>query len=150
MPPMPRPHHSHPGPRVSASLARAAVLVLALVCCAWFALGARQAHETTVAGSIIGGKQPISAPQSRRAAGALSAAGTLNPDLQVDVLRGELAIAQGQLGRARGILTSVTRREPQNLAAWVQLARASANDRVSFFAAEIHIRTLVPRVPPAH
>ena len=65
------------------------------------------------------------------------------------MLRGQLAIEQGNLAQARRILTSVTRREPQNLAAWVQLARASANDRVSFFAAEIHIRTLIPRVTPA-
>ena len=131
-------------------LARAAILVLALISCAWFALGARQAHEAAVAGSIVAGKQPLSAQQASRAAGALRAAAGLNPDLQVDVLRGQLAIDQGNLAQARRILTSVTRREPQNLAAWVQLARASANDRVSFFAAEIHIRTLIPRVTPAH
>ena len=131
-------------------LARAAILVLALISCAWFALGARQAHEAAVAGSIVEGKQPLSAQRASRAAGALGAATALNPDLQVDVLRGQLAIEQGNLAQARRILTSVTRREPQNLAAWVQLARASANDRVSFFAAEIHIRTLIPRVTPAH
>jgi predicted Zn-dependent protease len=126
--------------------ARIGALVLALVGCAWFALGARQAHQTARANAIVSSSQRLSPGRARRAAAALEAAGTLNPDLQVDVLRAELAIDQGRPRTARRILASVTRREPQNLNAWLQLARASTGDRVSFFAAEIHIRTLV-RVP---
>ncbi len=131
-------------------LARATILVLALVCCAWFALGARQAHKVAQAAAIVEPGHPLSAHQAQRAGAALSTARTLNPDLQVDVLRGELAIDQGHPAEARRILTSVTRREPQNLQAWVQLARASGDDRVLFFAAEIHIRSLVRAVPAGH
>lgn len=100
--------------------------------------------------AIIGSGRPLSARQVDRAAAALSSAGTLNPDLEVDVLRGELAIAQGHFAQARRILFGVIRQEPKLLAAWQLYARASVHNRVAFFAAQIGIRRLVRTFPPAH
>lgn len=124
-------------------VARIAILLLALLCCAWFALGARQAHLVGQATAIVAPGHRLSPQQARHAADLLDAAGTLNPDLQVDVLRGELAIDQGQLTHARQILHSVIVREPKNLAAFEQAARASANDKAAYFVTEIAIQRLV-------
>lgn len=123
--------------------ARVAVLLLALLCCAWFALGARQAHLVGQATAIVGPGHRLSPQQARHAADLLHAAGALNPDLQVDVLRGELAIDQGHLAEARRILHSVILREPKNLAAFEQAARASADDKPAYYATEIGIQHLV-------
>lgn len=133
-------HHSHVLPRV-------ALAGLALLCCAWFALGARQAHELAKATAIVGPGRPLSGQQVTEARQALGAAGTLNPDQEVDVLRGELAIDQGQLAEARRILFGVIRREPKLLAAWQAYARASVHDPVAFIAAQIGIRRLVRIFP---
>ena len=130
------------------SLVRPAIAVFALVCCAWFALSARQAHEVAVATSIVSATPPLSSSQVHRASGALSSAASLNPDLTVDVLRGQLALAQGHRAQARNILFGVIRREPKLLAAWQQYALASIGDPVAFYAAQIGIKRLVRLFPP--
>jgi hypothetical protein len=129
-------------------VARIAVLLFALLCCAWFVLGARQAHEVAVATSIVSAEPPLTAAQVRRATDALNSAASLNPDLGVDVLRGQLAIDQGRRAQARRILFGVIRREPKLLAAWQQYARASVGDPVAFYASQIGIRRLVRLFPP--
>lgn len=129
-------------------VARVAILLLALLGCAWFALGARQAHLVDQATAIVGSGHRLSPRQARHAADLLHAASTLNPDLQVDVLRGELAIDQGHLAQARAILHSVILREPKNLAAFEQAARASANDKAAYYASEIGIQHLVRMFKP--
>jgi hypothetical protein len=88
--------------------------------------------------------------QVRKATDALKSAGSLNPDLEVDVLRGQLALDQGHQAKARSILFSVIRREPKLLAAWQLYARASVRDPVAFYAAQIGIRRLVRLFPPAN
>jgi predicted Zn-dependent protease len=125
------------------SLARVVAVLFALLCCAWFALSARQAHNVAVASSIVNDNPPLTAAQVRRATDSLNAAASLNPDLEVDVLRGQLAIDQGHRAQARRILFGVIRREPKLLAAWQQYARASAGDPVAFYASQIGIRRLV-------
>jgi hypothetical protein len=127
--------------------ARATAVLFALLCCAWFALSARQAHDVAVADSIVSAKPPLTATQVRRATDSLNAAASLNPDLEVDVLRGQLAIDQGHLAQARRILFGVIRREPKFLTAWQQYARASVGDPVAFFASQIGIRRLVRLFP---
>ena len=63
----------------------------------------------------------------------LRSAGTLNPDLTVDTLRGQLALDENRDRRAAQIFAYVTRREPMNLDAWVLLAQATQqNDRQTF------------------
>jgi Tfp pilus assembly protein PilF len=126
---------------------RAAILALAVVVCAWFALGVRQATDTRDATPLIDGQSRLDAARARHAASLLHAAGQLNPDAQVDILRGELALQQGNVARAQRILDDVTRREPDNLNAWIWLAHASPHDPATFRRALAHARRLVPAVP---
>ena len=125
------------------------MLVLAVAACAWFVLGARQAHGIATATGIVSQPHPPTAAQARTATSSLNSAGTLNPDLEVDVLRGRLALARGELPGARRILEGVVRREPQNLEAWIWLARASVGAPATFRQAVAAFRRLLPNVPPA-
>ncbi len=128
---------------------RGALLALALVMAAWFALGIRQAQNTNRASALVSPGARLTASQARKASDLLDAAGFLNPDRQVEVLRAELRADQGDLSGARRILKGVVRTEPQNLAAWLALARSSAGDVTDFYAAAYAIHHLVPPVPPA-
>jgi hypothetical protein len=123
-----------------------AVGVLAVVAVAWFALGIRQAHDTTAAAAIVTGTSPLAPSQARHVSGLLHSAGELNPDTQVDVLRGELDLGQGERVAARRILERVTAQEPDNALAWEWLARASLGDLREFYVAAYQIRLLVPPV----
>jgi predicted Zn-dependent protease len=125
----------------------AAALVGALVVCAWFALGIHQAKNTDAAAALVTGTSRLSPSQADHAASLLRSAKTLNPDRQVDVLRAELDLGQGNRAGARRILERVVAAEPQNALAWEWLARASSDDRAEFFIAAIHIRVLVPPLP---
>jgi predicted Zn-dependent protease len=126
---------------------RVVLVAVALAVCAWFALGIRQANQVNDAAAIVG--SPASAAQARHAAKLLDDARTLNPDARVDVLRGQLALQQGDRDRAHRILSDVVAREPENLEASVSLARASRN-AAEFRGALAHVAQLVPRVPPPH
>jgi hypothetical protein len=72
----------------------------------------------------------------------------LNPDREVDVLRAQLERDQGNLGGARAILDRVVLKEPDNLDAWIWLARSSVGDPKDFYTAAYRVRQLVPPVPP--
>ena len=130
-------------------VARVVILALALVASAWFVLAVRQAHEIAGATNIVSLPGPPSAARARTAASLLSSAGTLDPDLEVDVLRGRLALVRGELAAARRILKSVVRREPDNLEAWSWLARASAGAPATFRLAVAAVDRLLPAVPRA-
>lgn len=110
---------------MSMALARAAAVMLALVLCAWFAVGIRQAHETGAAARIVNSSGPVTAADAAHARSLLSAAAILNPDAQVDLLRGTLALRQGNLADGARIATDVIRSEPMNVQAWLLLAEAS-------------------------
>ena len=107
-------------------VARIVVLGVAVAAAAWFALGIRQSIDTSRASALITGPAPLSAKDVSRASSLLHSASTLNPDRTVDILRGQLAIDQHRPAAAVAMLESVTRAEPQNLSAWVQLAYAAA------------------------
>lgn len=123
---------------------------LALVSCAWFVLSARQAHALTAATAIVSQSTPLSTAQARHAASLLDSAGTLNPDRQVDVLRGQLALARGEVPAAQRILLGVVRAEPENLNAWIALLRASKNSPALFQRALTRIDQLLPPVRSHH
>jgi predicted Zn-dependent protease len=106
-------------------MARLAVMVLAMVASAWFVLGIRQAHDTTQAQEILSASRSVGGAQARKAESLLSAAAQLNPDQEVQVLRGRLALAQGDKPRALAILQAVTRAEPRSREAWLWLAQAA-------------------------
>jgi Tetratricopeptide repeat len=128
---------------------RVALVAVALLAAGWFAIGMRQARDVDHANAIVSGSGQPSAAQARRASSLLSAAAFLNPDRQVDVLRAQLEREQGDLRGARKILKRVVSTEPENLLAWVWLARSSIGDLKDFYAAAYRIRQLLPPVPPA-
>ena len=120
-------------------------MLVAIVVCAWFVLGIRQAHEINRATSIIAQTGTIPAAQLRAAAAALRSAGTLNPDAGVTILRARLAVKQQDPRRAERILKTVVRDEPMNLEAWIWLAGVSLIDPPEARIALAHIARLDPR-----
>jgi Flp pilus assembly protein TadD len=129
-------------------LAQAATVAVAVVICAWFALGFVQARDTSRATALLTRATPLSRAEAARTGSLLGSAGTLNPDLTVDVLRGALQSEERNYAAAERTLLSVTRREPDNLEAWVQLAFVAAQDgdHTTAVAAARKVSALHPRV----
>jgi hypothetical protein len=123
--------------------ARVVGAAVALVVCAWFALGFAETHELSSATAAVSGAGHVNAAHVRS---LLSDAGALNPDRTVDIVRAELAIREGRLAQARQILGGVVRAEPDNLDAWYWLAKASSNRPGTFLLALLKIRQLDPPV----
>lgn len=124
---------------------RAGAVVVAVAIAAWFGIGVLQARDTSRATAGLSGAR-LTPAQARRTASLLHDAGFLNPDRQVDVLRAQLYLNQGNERAARSLLIRVVRAEPDNLGAWISLARASVHDVRWFYAAAYRIRYLVPPV----
>jgi hypothetical protein len=122
--------------------------IAALAVCAWFALGAREAHEINRATSIVGGlngQQKLTAAEAAQARSLLSSAALLNPDQQVNVLRARVALLRNQRPLAVRILRGVVSAEPDNLAAWYGIA-TSAGSSATVNAALARVRRLEPVV----
>jgi hypothetical protein len=124
---------------------RIALVAVAVLVAAWFALGVRQAHDTSRAMAIVSAGRPSPA-QAKHASELLNAAAFLNPDHQVDVLRARLDLVRGDEPAARALLKRVVAGERFYLDAWIWLARASVGDLRDFYAAAYRIRQLVPPV----
>jgi hypothetical protein len=129
---------------VTVAVIRPAGIVLALVLCAWFGLGIVQAHDTNTATTIIN-EPGMSAKQAKHVRALLRGAGTLNPDLQVQLLRGRLALLENDRARAVGIFRDATRREPMNVQAWLLLAEAAYGNGPLINLAVTNISELDPR-----
>jgi hypothetical protein len=71
----------------------------------------------------------------------LKAAGELNPDRTVDILRAQLQAKQGRRPAAERLLLSVIHSEPMNLLAWFALA-AAATDKSTVSLAFVRIAHL--------
>ncbi len=125
-------------------LMRGLGLLVAVVVCAWFAVGIRQAHDTSKATAIVSGANRLNGAQAERAASLLRAAGFLNPDTEVDLLRAQLARDLSERQRAEQILAGVVRKEPLNVRAWVSLA-ANATTGTTYIHALREIALLVPK-----
>jgi predicted Zn-dependent protease len=108
--------------------ARALLVGLAVVVCAWFALGCVQARDTRRATSLLTSTTALSVKQAERARSLLESAGTMNPDLTVEILRGVLEMDRHRYAAAERTLLSVTEREPMNVDAWAQLVFAAASN----------------------
>ena len=109
-------------------LARAAAASVGVLVCAWFTLGIRQAHDTNKVQSLVSSTNTLSAQQAGHADALLRAAGTLNPDSTVDLLRAVVALREHQQQRAVPIIEAVVGREPMNVEAWTLLAEAAFGD----------------------
>jgi len=127
--------------------ARAALLALAVVACTWFAIGIRQVNDTQDATAIVTGAATPSPAAAVHARSLLQAAGWLNPDQLVPLLRGRLALIEGDNAGALRTFESVARSEPQNLEAWVAITRASTPHTLKqLHVALLQIGRLDPRV----
>lgn len=127
-------------------IVRVTVIVLALVMCAWFGLGALQAIDTSRATQVLASSGPLTAAQAHRASSLLNSAAVLNPDRTVDLLRGELAFEQGHPPVAVRIIERVTAAEPDSIEAWVTLARVALHhDNAAIERAVANIGRLDPR-----
>ncbi len=121
-------------------------MLLALATCAWFGLAAVQATDTNRATAVLSGG-PVTPRLAAQARSWLATAGTLNPDQTVNILRGELAYAEGHQARSMQILNSVARAEPQNLQAWLALAHRAGHYPKLFLEALRRISGLLPPLP---
>jgi predicted Zn-dependent protease len=133
---------------IMSKLARASLAAAAACVCASFALGFVQARDTGRATSLLTSASTVNAADARRARSLLGSAGTLNPDLTVNILQGVLELRTGRYAAAERTLLSITRREPMNIDAWVQLAFAAArngDNRLTIVAAH-QISTLHGKV----
>jgi hypothetical protein len=123
--------------------ARGALVAFALLAAAWFGLGARQAIDTSRASAIVTGGATITPASAAHARELIDAAGTLNPDTTLDLLRGRLLLREGEPHRALPILERVTRLEPLNLQAWIFDAQAALPiDRTELGIAAAHVAQL--------
>jgi hypothetical protein len=124
-------------------LARIGLAALAVLVCAWFVLGIRQAHDLARATAIVTSRS-VGAEQATRASSLLSAAAELNPDSQVKLVRVALLFRTGATARAVALADQVTREEPMNPVAWQELAVVSYRDPAELAKALVHIRELSP------
>jgi hypothetical protein len=132
-------------------IARVSCIAFAVVLCAWFALGIRQAHEIDQATAIVSGlngQGKLDPAAASRARSLLSSAGVLNPDLQVDVLRARVALLTNNRASATRILLGVVHSEPMNLDAWYGLA-TSAQSGATISLALSRIAQLEPKTRPS-
>ena len=128
-------------------LVRVACAAAALLICAWFAVGIRQAHDTDRATALLDDHAKVAPSQGAEIRSALDGADTLNPDRTVDILRAQLWLASGQHRPAQRRLESVIRSEPENIKAWLLLAASAGGDESLYVAALRHARALEPRIP---
>lgn len=128
---------------------RIGLVGLALVVGAWFALGWVQARDAGRADALLSATSSPSAGRAAEIRSLLSSAGTLNPDRTVDLSRARLALDHHDYATAIRILEGVTRAEPQNALAWVQLGfTAGAAGQISRAQhAARQVGRLVPPVP---
>jgi predicted Zn-dependent protease len=67
----------------------------------------------------------LTAAQAARVGSLLDAAGMFNPDREVDLLRGQVLLGEGQRRPALRVFEGVTRDEPMNIEAWVLVAQTA-------------------------
>jgi hypothetical protein len=128
------------------SLVRLTAIVVALLVSAWFVVGVRQAHDTTQAQTILSRSRSISTAAARHVTSLLNTAAVLNPDQEVQVLRGRVALAQGDKVLALPILLAVTLAEPRSREAWLWLAQAAIGQNPVLFGRAL--QTLFAIDPP--
>jgi|GraSoiStandDraft_45_1057281.scaffolds.fasta_scaffold941501_1 hypothetical protein len=121
---------------------------MAIVACAWFVVGIRQAIDTSRASAIANQGNHATVAQEREVRSLVRGARLLNPDRQPDVLLGQVEAEHGDRVSARRLLEAVTRSEPQNVTAWLWLTKAAAGDNRLFYLAAFQVRQLEPRFPP--
>ena len=126
---------------------RIAAAIVALVVCAWFALGAHDAISLSRAEAIINAQPYTTAARAKHAESLLNEAATLNPDRQVLIDRTHILLERHEELPARRIALGVTRAEPQNIEAWLWLAHAAGTTPKLYFYALRRVHGLEPIIP---
>jgi O-antigen ligase/polysaccharide polymerase Wzy-like membrane protein len=130
--------------------ARWLVAAGAAALCAWFALGAVQAHEENRATALINGAGTPSPALTSHILHLLDVAGTLNPDRDIALLRSQAQTRAGRDAAAVRTAQSVVRAEPLDIDAWTVLAFAAQPiDPAEARLARAHQAGLAPPVPSA-
>jgi hypothetical protein len=131
-------------------VARVALLVVAVIACAWFGLGAFQVHAQSRAASLLPRDANVSPALARVIAHELDRAGALNPDRSVDLLRAQLDLHSGNRAGAERVIKQVARDEPEYVDAWFLLQIvAFPRDPQTVQLANARTRELDPPVPAA-
>jgi hypothetical protein len=126
------------------------IAVGATVLCAWFVLGAVQAHDENRATTLIDGAGTPSPALTSQIMHLLDVAGTLNPDRDIALLRSQAQTRAGRDAAAVRTAQGVARAEPLNIDAWTVLAFAAQPiDPAEARLARAHQASLAPPVPAA-
>ena len=126
---------------------RVTFVMLAVVACAWFALGVRAFREVASVNRLLGGGARLTAVQAHAARAELDRASLLNPDQEINFLRAQVAERSGDRDRALMIAEILTRREPQNVNAWLLVSILTKPGSAAYQQAEARLRALAPPVP---
>jgi hypothetical protein len=105
-------------------IARVAVALVAVVAIAWLAVMERD-HRLVTDGLHLAGHLSDSPRNFARADQNLRDAGFLNPDTRPELVRSLLYQGGGRLPRSLALARDVTRKEPSNLRAWIQVLALS-------------------------
>lgn len=126
---------------------RIIAVAVALVACAWFALGIRQGRDANLATQQLANAGRLTPAQASHVSRLLDDAGTLNPDRAIDVLRARLQNHAGQNAAAIATLLPVVHSEPSDIDGWQLLALVAGevNPPLSH-AAVARVNALAPRV----
>jgi hypothetical protein len=126
---------------------RAVVLTVALAACAWFALGARAAHDQDAASNVLNQHLNLTAAEANQALSLIHNAKTLNPDQELNILRAQVEQHAGHAQQAVAIAKAVAREEPLNVNAWFVLELMSRQvDPALNRLAQARVRQLVAPV----
>jgi hypothetical protein len=132
------------------SLVRGLIAAGATALCAWFVLGAVQAHDENRATALIDRAGTPSPALTSQILHLLEVAGTLNPDRDIALLRSQAQTRAGRDAAAVRTAQGVTRAEPLNIDAWTVLAFAAQPiDPAQARLARARQARLAPPVPPA-
>ncbi len=128
---------------------RLAILLIAVVACAWYILQIRELSERDRITAFVNQHTKISEAQAKAADATLDDAQFLNPDQAVSSLRSVVATRVGDRSRALAIAEAIARREPLNYGTWEFVAYLLEGTHSPMLRlAKAHIRMLVPSVPP--
>ncbi|HEY6526779.1 MAG TPA: hypothetical protein VIY10_23530 [Solirubrobacteraceae bacterium] len=118
--------------------------------CAWFVLGAVQAHDENRATALIDAAGTPSPALTSQILHLLDVAATLNPDRDIALLRSQAQTRAGRDAAAVRTAQGVARAEPLNIDAWTVLAFAAQPiDPAEARLARAHQASLAPPVPAA-
>jgi hypothetical protein len=98
--------------------------VAAVVICAWFVLGARQAHEIDAASQLLANH----AGDASRATPELKSAAFLYPGNDVRILQAQLDLKRRRYAAARRLIAKAIAKEPEDLNAWIAALDLAVDD----------------------